>query len=383
MTILYMNEDVSDKKETFMEKAKKVHGELYDYSKSKFIDYKTKIDIICHKHTEYSDGYIFSQLYSNHISAKHGCPKCKGKNKRTSEQFINLAKAKYGDKFNYDNIMYKNSKSLIQIKCNTHNGYIWQEPTNHLRNGGCAICSENKKMTTDEFIEKANKIHNNKYTYEKTIYIKSHSYVTITCKKHGDFSQTSYSHLAGRGCKICGEESSASKQPSTKEEFIEKAKKIHNDKFDYENVNYVNAQTKVLIYCKKHKGTFEQTPDNHLNNNCNICSQRGYSKKAIAWLEYIVKKENIKIQHAENGKELRIDKKLIDGFCKETNTCYEFYGNYWHGNPKMYKDDFVNTVCNKTMKQLYDETIAKEELIKLKGYSLITIWEDEWDKLTP
>ena len=71
----------------------------------------------------------------------------------------------------------------------------------------------------------------------------------------------------------------------------------------------------------------------------------------------------------------------VDGFCKETNTVYEFHGDYWHGNPKKYKPEDINQINYKTFGELYQKTVERDNKIRELGYNLVTIWEQEWNKL--
>lgn len=111
----------------------------------------------------------------------------------------------------------------------------------------------------------------------------------------------------------------------------------------------------------------------------------GYSRKAIRWLNHISKKNNIEIQHAENGGELRIELGngkyyLVDGYCKDTNTVYEFHGDVFHGNPSIFnKEDKCHPYNDMTAGELLSYTIEKENNIKKIGFKLVTIWESEWD----
>ena len=115
-------------------------------------------------------------------------------------------------------------------------------------------------------------------------------------------------------------------------------------------------------------------------------STGGYSKKAISWLRRL-EKEGHNIQHAENGGEIRVelgDGKyyLLDGYDKETNTVYEFHGNVYHGNPRLFDDDEkCHPFNNKTAKELYDATIVREDNLRKMGYNLIVMWEDEYDRM--
>ena len=60
-----------------------------------------------------------------------------------------------------------------------------------------------KRKTTEEFIEQAKAVHGNKYDYSKVEYKGSHTKIIIVCSKHGEFEQDPNSHLQGRGCKKC------------------------------------------------------------------------------------------------------------------------------------------------------------------------------------
>jgi very-short-patch-repair endonuclease len=115
---------------------------------------------------------------------------------------------------------------------------------------------------TELFISKANKIHKNRYDYSKVNYINAKTKVTIVCREHGDFQQTPSNHLCNYNCQKC-----AKNFQLDTASFIEKAKNIHNDKYDYSKVNYINADTQITIICKEH-GEFTQIPDFHINRKC-------------------------------------------------------------------------------------------------------------------
>ena len=103
---------------------------------------------------------------------------------------------------------------------------------------------------------------------------------------------------------------------------------------------------------------------------------------SIEWIEFISKLNNNIIQHALNGEEFKIPNTRFkaDGFCKETNTIYEFHGDYWHGNPNIYEPN-DKTYFGKTFGELYETTLKREQLIKDMGFNLITMWESDWIKL--
>ena len=111
---------------------------------------------------------------------------------------------------------------------------------------------------TELFIEKAIKIHGDKYNYSKVEYINARSNIIIICKIHGEFNQVARNHLSNSGCKECA----IDKKKSSLIAFIEKSNITHNYKYNYSNVHYINAHTKVIIICPIH-GKFMQTPHNH------------------------------------------------------------------------------------------------------------------------
>ena len=128
-----------------------------------------------------------------------------------------------------------------------------------------------KKLTTKEFITKAQKIHGDKYDYSKVEYIGTQTKVCIICPEHGEFWQTPAMHLYGNGCPKCKGDKNGNRCRKTVNDFIETAKKIHGDKYDYSKVKYVNTHTKVCIICPEH-GEFWQTPNRHLaGDGCPIC----------------------------------------------------------------------------------------------------------------
>ena len=136
------------------------------------------------------------------------------------------------------------------------------------------------KLTTEEFIKKAKEKHGDKYNYSKVEYIKNNINVTIICNTHGDFEQMPGNHLTGSGCNLCGYVTGSSKQSSNTEQFVEKAKKVHGDKYDYNLVKYTTCKNKVAIICEKH-GQFCQMPSLHLSGSgCYFCGNESHWKRS-------------------------------------------------------------------------------------------------------
>jgi len=261
------------KLELFINKSNKIHNNKYDYSLVDYINSQTKVKIICPEHG------VFEQLPNNHTSKKYGCPICSKRQKKNNLIFICDAKIIHNNKYDYSLVDYKDSNTKVKIICPEHGVFI-QTPNTHLnRKYGCPVCSKNKKMTTELFIERSNKIHNNKYDYSLVDYKNAHTKVKIICPIHGIFEQEPNSHKKS-GCGKCAN-------------IIKRLKRIEE------------------ISINKFDG-YQTIPS--------------FNRKACHLFDNIMKEQNIYIQHAMNGGEYYI-KELgywLDGYDKENNIVYEF-----------------------------------------------------------
>lgn len=372
--------NINNKKSTdiFIQQAKLVHNNKYDYSKVNYNTSKIKVIIICSIHGE------FEQLPNVHLHGS-GCQQCNSDKLSkifllTTEQFIEKAISKHGDKYDYTKVKYIKSNKELTIICKIH-GDFKQIANSHLQGHGCPYCGNVIKKTNEEFILEAKQIHGDLYDYSKTIYISSFNKVKIICKIHGEFEQIARSHIIGRGCILCGYVCSGLKSRKTIEQFIMEANNVHENKYDYSRVIYINSVTNIKILCLKH-GEFETTPYNHINGRgCLKCIKSQYSKKAIRWLNYIALKNNLYIQHAENEGEYKIGRYKVDGYCKENNTCYEFQGDYFHGNPNIFSLNDYNKLLKCTFGELLIKTYEKIITLTKLGYNVVMIWENDWDRV--
>lgn len=134
-----------------------------------------------------------------------------------------------------------------------------------------------RKITTEDFIKKANLIHNNKYSYSKAVYTESRDFITITCSIHGDFLQRANCHTNGKGCKKCGLNDRAIKRTFTNESFAEKANLLFNNQYDYSLIDYKNSNSLLKIICPKH-GVFNKKANKHMQGQgCPVCSSLNHS----------------------------------------------------------------------------------------------------------
>ena len=180
-------------------------------------------------------------------------------------------------------------------------------PVNHLHGNGCPKCkaeylSSSQRMSQHDFVKRANEIHNYKYDYSLLDYKGGSKKIDIICPIHGVFTQDPFSHLSGHGCPTCSNERLSLRFRSNTEEFIEKAKSVHGDLYDYKNVKYKNCKEKVEIICKIH-GAFFQTPNDHLRGaGCPECSNSRGETAVSVYLEhhnikyirqFIIRNENV------------------------------------------------------------------------------------------
>lgn len=130
------------------------------------------------------------------------------------------------------------------------------------------------KLTTEEFIVRAKAVHGDKYDYSEVEYVNNSSPVVIVCPEHGAFEQRPNKHFNGNGCPKCARATQSARQAMSQEVWIERAKRIHQNKYDYSKVAYVNNHTPISIICPIH-GEFIQTPANHIKGQgCTICGMR-------------------------------------------------------------------------------------------------------------
>lgn len=146
---------------------------------------------------------------------------------------------------------------------------------------------------------------------------------------------------------------------------------INLDKTAYQIASELNVSNTVI-------GTYLRFHEIAIKNTVR------YSYACIKWLESIINQENIYIQHAGNVGEYNIPgtRYKADGYCQDTNTIYEFYGDYWHGNPQVFPSTVFNEIIGITMGELYQKTIVREQHIRQLGYNLITVWENHHNILT-
>lgn len=293
------------------------------------------------------------------------------------EEFLKKAKAIHGELYDYSLFEYINNHTKGKIICQKH-GVFEQMSYNHLLGKGCNKCGRIKtinahKYTTEEFIKRAKLIHGDTYNYDLVDYIRSQIKIKIICGLHGIFEQLPQGHLRGMGCNECRHITVGNLLRSNKEDFVNKAKLVHNDLYDYSLFEYIHIHAKGKIICHKH-GIFEQEPNSHLDGNgCSKCTHR-VSKSETKWLD------SLQIPLRQYSIKTAVKKINVDGYDPDTHTAYQFHGDYWHGNPETYNPSDIHPLSKKTYGYLYKETLENDKLIRESGYNLVVLWEREFKR---
>jgi hypothetical protein len=272
--------------DTFKDRSNHKHKNKYDYSKVNYLNTSDKVIIGCPIHGD------FEQIANSHMLGT-GCPKCAGTAKLDTDEFKNRAKQVHGDKYDYNKSIYKNTSTKLIITCPIH-GDFKQTPNSHLDGRGCSKCgidSVKKKGTRsqDEYVRLVEKIHNGKYSYEKTKYVNANTPIIITCPTHGDFVNTANKHLRGQGCPKCAGKF------MDQDYFVQLAKEVHGGRYDYSQVFYQDSKTPVKIICQLH-GPFLQAPTNHIwqKQGCPECgTEKAHEKRKLSPEEYIKRARDV------------------------------------------------------------------------------------------
>lgn len=284
--------------------------------------------------------------------------------KLTTDEYIKRCREIHGTVYNYDQVQYTTASSKVTVVCSTH-GPFQIRASNHYRNG-CSDCAAEKRGMTKrnnkaDVINRATEVHGGYYSYDcwDGEYKRNSEKMIITCPHHGNFSQRISSHLSGHRCKECGNDQTSLTNRKDLDLFISDCRAVHGNKYDYSNVQYINAKTHVAIMCPEH-GEFSQTPDRHLNasGGCSKCSNRGTSAAEVELADFV---EGVIGQIERNTRSI-ISPKELDIFIPSHNIAIEYCGLYWHSN------DRVNRNYHK----------EKYTACKQNGIRLLTIFEDEW-----
>lgn len=272
--------------QVFISRAREVHGDRYDYSKSVYVSATTPITIICPEHGE------FQQRPVNHTMGR-GCRDCAGNKPLTVAKFIERANAKHHNRYDYSQVAFEGFENKVTIICPEH-GSFEQRVMVHLKGFNCPKCGREQvadklSHSLERFISDAIAAHGDKYDYSEVEYVNALSNVKIVCPVHGPFFQKPANHVRGVACSKCSDLIAADKRRLSTEEFVERARQVHGNKYDYSQSQYVTSHDKVEIVCPQH-GVFRQSPATHTMGNkagCPGCAVSGFDQTKPALLYYL------------------------------------------------------------------------------------------------
>jgi len=248
------------KNEDFIKRIKLIYKDLYDYSLVKYTKRSDNVILICKKHGKF-------EKTANQILTKFGyCPSCfdtkKFQKRFNTSEFVKRSKLKHGKFYNYNKVVYKNSKKPVIITCPKH-GDFTQVAIDHLKGRGCTKCHIEKITGTKEkFIKNANKLHKNKFDYSKVVYKRSNIKVVIGCPVHGDFKQTPNHHLNYNGCPKC----SKSKGENKIIDFLIKNNILFNAQQTFKACKYIHL-LRFDFYLPKYNLCIEFDGKQHFKPN--------------------------------------------------------------------------------------------------------------------
>lgn len=183
-------------RQQFIEDARKVHGDKYDYELIEYVGSTQHVNILCRRHG------VFRQTPFKHLQGQ-GCRQCPKPTSLVRDGFVKRAREMHGEKYSYEQADYKGTGYPVTVTCKQHGSFTLQAG-DLFRGTGCKKCyDEGRILTMEQWLEAAARRHGDRYDYSQVVYVKSDQPVTIQCTTHGGFRQISNSHLQGAGCPRC------------------------------------------------------------------------------------------------------------------------------------------------------------------------------------
>lgn len=278
---------------------------------------------------------------------------------------------------------YQGRHTKILFSCSNNHTY-YTSPNNALKSSGCLLCSGKGVKSHHQFMDELENLNNsraNKVFVKSGTYIDAFTKMCFVCERGHTWETTPNNIINSKHtCRMC-----SGKAKKSHDQFLQELSLKRPDISVQPGQTYTSAHTKITFVCNKNHVWQTRPIDVLQGYGCPHCIKKGYSSKCIKWLNSIMEQSGVHIQHAENGGEALIPGTpfYADGYCKETNTVYEFYGDVYHGNPTLFKDSDKCHPYNKqvTAKTLYLQTMAREATIKQLGYNIVSMWEHEYNNL--
>lgn len=265
--------------EEFKYFAKGLFGDRYSYDRVDYKNRRSMITLVCSKHGEFV-------IRANSILGGRKTTPCKGCHAdQWVDDFVTRALEAHGDSYDYSMVVYPegNQDYPVDLICYKHGSFTTNAYSHVQGRAGCPEChSENNRLGLEAFLAKAHAVHENRYDYSDVVYVHGRKPVSIRCKIHGAFEQKPDVHLMGSGCQECFTE----RFRLTTEQFIERARAVHGDRYCYSKVVYRDSKTKVDVVCQTH-GKFAITPNAHIacKQGCPRCKESKGESRIRQFLE--------------------------------------------------------------------------------------------------
>lgn len=236
------------------------------------------------------------------------------------------------------------------------------------------------KLTTEIFIDRSSKIHNVKYDYSNSNYIKQYEKIIVICPEHGEFTQIAKDHMCGYGCPQCGIERNTKSRTKTNEQFILDSMRIHGRKYNYNETQYTGVFNLVSIKCEIH-GIFFQRAHDHLNGcGCPSCTKSGYKSTQKGYIYIQTVNENVYKLGITNNPEIRIEQ--INSKSQFNHRYYKLFSSDDGKLISLLERQILNVIphgiiTREEMKDGFTETFSKEYLNNVMEMILINNLTEE------
>lgn len=341
--------------EEFIERARQVHGDKYDYSEAIYNGFSVKVKLKCKR-----CGREFMALPGN-LLRNHGCPECYHQKQRaprmTQEEFLRLAKEKHGDKYDYSKTIFKGTHQPVVIICPEH-GEFQQLAKSHLKHG-CAKCSHEARNSFGEYNERVQESAKERFfsrlaedfpflDASRLEYVDSQKKVTLGCPKHGFFSiaprNITRARGNGCGCPECKKEAFEASNKAVNEKFKSdflSSMQTKNPHIDFTEAAYMDWRTPLRLICKSCNTVFFRRPKALRDGvKCPRCAA-GRSRAEIETAEFL-KSENIDFEAEKYFQDLKDAGYLrYDFYIPAKNLLVELDGQQHYSQSAFGEDGFL------------------------------------------
>ena len=381
---------------TFQEKLNLKYGEGAYSVIGEYVNNKTKVLIKCNK-----CGHEWEVRPDNMLHCVHGCPKCAVKcshdvAKLTTEEIIKRGKKLYGDRYSYEKTdsLNRDKRGRVCFTCNVCGNDFWEKPSlflskNRRKKSNCPNCAKiltekNKKIAKERHENYINNSVHDTESFIKRLEEKFPGFYDTKDVEYTKYTQNVILYHEGKKIVTSPLTVLYNKRPILQnkvhntETFIEKAKKIHGDKYIYFKTEWVNAKTDVIITCKKH-GDFIQKPNNHLSGyGCPYCN----NSKLENDIKNYLNENNIKYINHCNKKEFSwLERQHLDFYLPDYNIAIECQGEQHFKNV-----DYFESLEKNIENDLIKRRKCKENKVKLLYYfpektKLNSLYTEEFRKI--